>query len=697
VDVRRPPAAAAGRRARPGEGPARRRTGTTRAIRAALLALAAGVAIPGPAAPAHPPSKLPRATGWIAVRSEHFTLYSNAGEARTRRVATQLERFRRALGQITRGFRLDAELPTSTLVFGSDADFVPYKLDEHGKPLNVSGYFLPRPFANFILLDAAAGSEPLRVVYHEYFHSVVDASVGYLPTWLEEGLAEYYSTFRERGAGEIELGHPIAEHLQLLQQGGRIPWDDVFATTPNSPTYNEGTRQGAFYAQSWLLVHHLAAKQRVQALGRYLTLLAGGAGDDAAFRQAFDADRATVGAAAEADPESRSRYISWDPGEPWAKVELAVRPLQPAEVLFRLGHVLAQRGQTDRARRHLDAAGELGWPQGPIHTALGIAAVGAGDVAQAEVQLRKAIETGDATAEPRVLLAQLILDRHRATPDAGLPRGETAPAVLGARELVEAALEGDPRNFPALIALAWTYILGSGDVAPGVAAVESARGLRPLASDTLQLHACLLARQGLPGRAWTVVTEELEPRDADAARLAGRCVVEETVVAVWERQEAGDLEAARAILEAATATTPDREARARLERLGATLASGGRLVLTPAATDERVAAYNAAGQLVRSGDYEAALSKLEQLLRDCGEDSFCSVAAEHAAQLRETIARNRAIDAFNEAVERAKAGDVQDAVAKLRELEQEVTDPELLAAVQDLLRRLGARVARTEP
>ena len=38
-----------------------------------------------------------------------------------------------------------------------------------------------------------------------------------------------------------------------------MPLHELFAVTHNSPQYNESTRQGMFYAESWLLTHFLMA------------------------------------------------------------------------------------------------------------------------------------------------------------------------------------------------------------------------------------------------------------------------------------------------------------------------------------------------------------------------------------------------------------------------------------------------------
>ena len=86
---------------------------------------------------------LPKTQGWIEVSSENFVLYSNAGSARSRKIAVQLERFRQALGRITRGLELSSDVQTLTFVFKNDTAYRPYKQTADGETMNVSGYFLP--------------------------------------------------------------------------------------------------------------------------------------------------------------------------------------------------------------------------------------------------------------------------------------------------------------------------------------------------------------------------------------------------------------------------------------------------------------------------------------------------------------------------------------------------------------------------
>src|SRR5262249_16193790 len=63
-----------------------------------------------------------------------------------------------------------------------------------------------------------------------------------VPLWLNEGLAEYYSTFTVDN-GVPSVGKPIESHIDWLRTHRLIPLAELFATTHASRDYHEGDRQ----------------------------------------------------------------------------------------------------------------------------------------------------------------------------------------------------------------------------------------------------------------------------------------------------------------------------------------------------------------------------------------------------------------------------------------------------------------------
>lgn len=641
-------------------------------------------------------SDLPKTKDWIEVKTENFTLYSNAPAGRTEQIAIQLERFRQSLGRITKGFRLSTDVPTSMFVFKHDLSYEPYKKNAEGEVMNVSGYFLPRPFRNYITLDANAGSQPMRVVYHEYFHAVMDSTLGSLPTWLNEGLAEYFSTFKDRnGSAKVEIGHPIEHHLYHLSRHPLLDWKEFFETTTRSPTYNEGTRQGSFYAQAWLLTHYLIADDgRTKQLSQYLGLLRDGKDENESFERAFGMSKTAMGAAIDAYGALGSSYVWWDFGEEHAEVATQIRPLDAGEVYFRLGELLAQNGQRRAAELHLTAAREAGWNVASIEASLGIAGHYGKDAEAAEISLRKAVELGTDSAEPYGLLGEMLLNRYFESPAARDVPATTPPVVAEARALMEDALRRQPGHFESLVALARSFLVARENPQRGLQAVELAKQLRPLDAYMLQIQAGLLARTGEIEAACAVIRRELRPKDPERADNAGLMVASGAMIAARIRLEADDRAGAKVILGAALEHLDESVPRSSLVEFHELVSGDGTILLTEGDDSEEDASmtqFKEAMSLANGGDQAQALRKLKQIVENCQNEQVCNIAREVIVQMEPTVAHNEFVRQFNDAIRQANENDRKGAIETLRRLQSATEDPEKLAEIEKVLEALGVR------
>ena len=125
--------------------------------------------------------------------------------------------------------------------------------------MNLGGFFQAGQDLNFIALNLEASSDnPYHLIYHEYVHNLLNNFKVRFPPWLNEGLAEYYSTFEVTdGDKKILLGRAIENHILYLRQNKFLPLATLFTVDHNSPDYNENSKKGVFYAESWALVHYL--------------------------------------------------------------------------------------------------------------------------------------------------------------------------------------------------------------------------------------------------------------------------------------------------------------------------------------------------------------------------------------------------------------------------------------------------------
>ncbi|HSN87764.1 MAG TPA: tetratricopeptide repeat protein, partial [Thermoanaerobaculia bacterium] len=194
-----------------------------------------------------------------------------------------------------------------------------------------------------------------------------------LPLWLNEGLAEYYSTFEVSG-NEAKIGLPHPHHIVWLRKNALIPLPTLLSIDEQSPEYNEESPRGAFYAQSWALVHYLLAgspERRLQAV-EYLRLIQTGSPREEAFRKAFG-DPAALERELRIYVQSYVFNFGRAPVEPGTNLTVEAQPMAWHDVLYRLGNLLVNVGAEHEkaAAEHFKAALEAQPDHGPALSGLG--------------------------------------------------------------------------------------------------------------------------------------------------------------------------------------------------------------------------------------------------------------------------------------------------------------------------------------
>ena len=449
------------------------------AIAAALLLF-----LPG----AGPP--VPAAAPWIRVETPNFVVYGDAGESRVRDVAQEFERFREALGRVIPGTGTSAAVPTVVVVFGSDRAFAPYRPRYNGKPVALGGYFLSSDDMNIVALVDGDRDEALRRIFHEYVHLALGNVLHGLPLWLNEGLAEFYSTFEVQDNGRRALvGGLIPAHLQLLNQRGLLPVGELIAVDKDSPDYNEGERRSIFYAQSWALVHMLAsgATNRSADLARYARLTSAGTAPRAAWGQVFGGEDIN---------RSLGRYIGqsvmngavyrFDTEIP--KVAADVSGVTAGDAQAALADLLRRVATAAEA----DAAFERALAQQPAsaraRALYGLHAIDEGRYEQGCQLLLAAADSADWLVQYHVATGLTRLALESAEPDA-----ELAAAAKRALVRVRAARPDLPH---ALMMRARIDGWSGGDDAESLAGIRRARTLAPGRADYALVESYILTRRG---------------------------------------------------------------------------------------------------------------------------------------------------------------------------------------------------------
>ncbi|MBC7931608.1 MAG: tetratricopeptide repeat protein [Rubrivivax sp.] len=305
---------------------------------------------------------------WVRVRTKNFTLVSNAGESKARKVAVELEQFRYALSLLFPKARIETPVPTTVFLFKSDDSFTPFKPKYKGKiKENVGGYFVSTDDGNYIALasDARGSLGSTEIIFHEYEHFVVRNNVSGAPLWLNEGLAEFYSTFSPDGERKASLGTPISRHIMALRQSYvQLPLEKLLAVDHKSPYYNESSKAGIFYAKSWALVHYLMLGhdgRRKGQLGQFINGLGTGVPLEENFRQSFKADYKTIEGELDAYVKKflfPGLTITFNEQLDFAK-EAQAAPLTEAESQFHLGDLLLHSNRPEDAEAYLLKSLEL--------------------------------------------------------------------------------------------------------------------------------------------------------------------------------------------------------------------------------------------------------------------------------------------------------------------------------------------------
>lgn len=335
---------------------------------------------------------------WTRVTSKNFTLVGDASEEQIRRVASRLEQFRQAFALFSPGARLGSGVPTNVVVFRDAVSFAPFKPARgEGRAADVAGYFAAGPEANFIALTAERRAEdPYAVIFHEYAHLLARSNMRNTPAWLNEGLAEYYSTFEPTADGRrVRLGRAVARHSQMLRRERLVPFASLLAQNFGSP-FDEGARghTSLFYAQSWALVHYLLHGRGAQGRAQfdaYVRALGEAHGEDAFFR-AFGLTPESLEAALHRYVE-RGVYLSEEValgGRLERAPEMRAAPLGEAEAHAYLGDLLLHVRRLDAAEHHLTRAVRLDPELAYARAALGVLRLRQGEHTEAVEQFERA-------------------------------------------------------------------------------------------------------------------------------------------------------------------------------------------------------------------------------------------------------------------------------------------------------------------
>jgi tetratricopeptide (TPR) repeat protein len=238
---------------------------------------------------------------WVEARSTHFVVLTNAGEKQAQRVASQFERMHMVFHTLLPADGDDSGPPIVVVAVRDRKGMRALEPAEYlGKDrVDLSGFFLHAPDKNYILvrLDAEE-AHAYANVYHEYTHYTLRKANGWLPLWLNEGLAQFYEN-TDIDDKTVWLGQANPDELRFLGRNDLLPMEKLLEVDRASPYYHDEQKGSVFYAESWALTHFLIASDRIQGTHRmhdYAARMADGEDAVSAAREVFgDLDKLQQG------------------------------------------------------------------------------------------------------------------------------------------------------------------------------------------------------------------------------------------------------------------------------------------------------------------------------------------------------------------------------------------------------------------
>ena len=217
---------------------------------------------------------------WINVTTSHFEMFTTNNERQAERALQTFEQVRYFFERNSRAQQAPNGL-VRIIAFSSENEFKPYRMNSG----NFAFYLQSRERDYIVMQDIEP--DHIQAAAHEYTHLIIRHSKLELPLWLDEGLADLYSSLEPRGQQAL-VGRPLPQHIYTLLGRPWMNFNALFAVDHESPWYNQSDKMQIFYAQSWELTHMLALSPAYKPhFAEFLAAVSGGASTADALRKVY--------------------------------------------------------------------------------------------------------------------------------------------------------------------------------------------------------------------------------------------------------------------------------------------------------------------------------------------------------------------------------------------------------------------------
>jgi tetratricopeptide (TPR) repeat protein len=338
---------------------------------------------------------------WVRLSTANFELYTTAGEKTGRETIQYFEQVR-GFFQKASPVGLPPEFPLRIVVFKNREQFLAYTAN----PIEAAYYVAGDRHDTIAIADPSPATYPLAI--HEYMHLLIRHSGLRLPVWLNEGWADVYSTLRPVRGG-VAVGDLIPARVQALASGDLLPFETLTSVDSSSPDYNEASRAGMFYGESWALAHMLyLAPDYSAGFGKFVMALDRGKTAAEACRIAWDKSSDEVFGDLKnyfARKKLYGRVFETMLGK--TEEQPAVSPVSPFDARLMLADLLAAIGRIDKATEQYQALEQQQPGQPAVARSLGYLALESRDAPGARSWFEKAFEEGESDARMCFKLASM--------------------------------------------------------------------------------------------------------------------------------------------------------------------------------------------------------------------------------------------------------------------------------------------------
>lgn len=417
---------------------------------------------------------------WVEAKSDNFVFTGDVSEKRAEKILSELEEYRAIIFFLFKVDPANETVPVRIYAVKSSND-----IEDMTGAKNAAGVYSSRLENPLFILNVKGGftdkSPAKAIALHEYTHHLLSQYTEQMyPRWVNEGMAEYLSTFRASDTGKVRIGLPKDGRGWTLANYDWMNWDILTSAIrrypyPNSSDRNVEAVQSLFYAQSWLAIHYIQSTPGMaQKLSQYVRGAPQTSDPKAYFTDVFGMTPTAFGQEMRRYFK-RNSYTGRQVTLPDSVDEMTIttRKIGDGESEFHKAEAIRQfRAHSKEGRalaeEHYDKAEEEGGPVANIEASRALIAIKTGDIDDAQAHIDKARRLDPEGTRTLHIAGKVAYARYIDSDTLS-----TSQDMDDARDMFLAAMRAEPTNMQAHFDYVKTYA-ETGDT-PSKQAVYSAK------------------------------------------------------------------------------------------------------------------------------------------------------------------------------------------------------------------------------